>query len=223
MLWCVLLVMAMSIPAARAGRVKTPADTITAATAFLRIPQQELDLLSLSMRQDMLDYMQQRDSVYKKANIYRGLSWIETLKPDYISVHLSEVSSLQIKLLPLKGSGLPLVMTVYTIDDGNGTADSTVSFYDNSMRPLPTGKYLKTPDPKDFYDIPKDAPVSRHDMEEAFPFYTFCMKVDPESGNLTGELTSANMLTLEQSELLKPYLRTALHWDWTGKNFRLRQ
>lgn len=213
----------MAIPAMRAGRVKTATDTITAATAFLEMPQQELDLLTRSMRQDMLDYMQQRDSVFKKANIYRGLSWIETLKPDYISVRLSEVSSLQIKLLSPKGSGLPLVMAVYTIDDGNGTADSSVSFYDNSMRRLPTGKYFKVPEAKDFYIIPKDSPVSRRELEEILPFYTFSISVDPATGNLTGSMTSSNLLTLEQSERLKPYLRETLHWDWTGKNFRLRE
>ena len=208
---------------AKGAPTKAAADTITAAKAFLEMPQQDIDLLTRSMRQDMLDYMQLRDSVYKKANIYMGLSWIERLTPDYIQVHLSDVSSLQIRLLDRKGSSLPVVMAIYTIDDGDGTADSTVSFFDNDMKPLPTSKFLRLPDPKDLYDIPKDAPLSLRDIEEIMPFATIKYTVNPESGRITGTLTSANRLTVEEAEKVKPYLRKELLWDWDGKRYRLLQ
>lgn len=194
-------------------------DTVTAASAFLNYPQQQLDLLTKSMRLDMLDYMQQRDSVYKKANIYMGLSWIEEMRPDYIKVHLSDVSSLQIKVFDKGYRGAPLVMSVYTIDDGDGTADSTLSFFDAEMRQLPSRKFIKTPSPTDFYNIPKDAPVSVKDMEEALPFYTIALTADADSGNLSGELTAANGLTLEERRRLAPYLHTRLQWLWDGRKF----
>ncbi len=208
---------------AKGAEARMTTDTITAAKAFLKMPQQDLDLLTNSMRQDMLDYMQLRDSVYKKANIYMGLSWIEQLTPDYIRVHLSDVSSLQIRLLDRKGSELPLVMAIYTVDDGNGTADSTVSFFDNDMKQLPASKFLPLPDPKNLYDIRKDSPLSLSDLEKLMPFATISFTVDPESGNLTGTPTSANRLTVEQAEKVKPYLRKQLYWDWDGKRYRLRQ
>lgn len=208
---------------AEGAKTAIATDTITAARAFLEMPQQDIDLLTRSMRQDMLDYMQLRDSVYKKANIYMGLSWIERLTPDYIQVHLSDVSQLQIRLLDRKGSSLPVVMAIYTIDDGDGTADSTVSFFDNDMKPLPTSKFLRLPDPKDLYDIPKDAPLSLRDIEEIMPFATIKYTVSPESGRITGTLTSANRLTVEEAEKVKPYLRKELLWDWDGKRYRLMQ
>lgn len=196
-------------------------DTITAGKAFLLMPQQDLDLLSKSMRQDMLDYMEQRDSIYKKANVYMGLSWIEVLRPDYMRVHLSNVSSLQIKLLHYDKSKLPLVMTVYTIDDGNGTADSTVKFFDNSMQELPTQKFLTLPKPEVFYNIPKDAPITRRDIEDVMPFYTMSITVNPQNGALTGKLTSANGLTIEEAEKFKPYIHPELQWTWTGTKMHL--
>lgn len=219
-----LLAAVLLIPALHAAaRTASPVDTITAAKAFLRMPQQDLDLLSLSMRQDMLDYMEQRDSVYKKANIYMGLSWIETLKPDYMSVHLSDVSTLQIKLLQPGGKGLPVVMTLYTVDDGDGTADTTLKFFDNAMRPLPSSKFIRIPDPRDFYIIPKDAPVDIRDIEEALPFYTIALTTDPATGDLTGRLTSANGLTIEQAEKFRPYLRPELRWIWDGRRMQLQK
>lgn len=220
---CALLaVTAMAIIPGAAARPKVAADTITAAEAFLKMPQQDLDLLSLSMRQDMLDYMVERDSVYKKSNIYMGLSWIETMRPDYMSVHLSDVSSLVINLLP-QGKRLPLVMTLYTIDDGNGTSDTTVKFFDNSMQELPTAKFLKVPDPKDFYNIPKDSEITEKDIEEEMPFYTIEMTVNPTTGELTGRLTSADGLSPEQKHRLSPYIRKELHWIWTGKRMKLQK
>lgn len=214
-----MMIMAVAfMPASAKNRVA--ADTITAAKAFLKYPQQDLDLLTESMRQDMLDYMVERDSIYKKSNIYMGLSWIETMKPDYMSIHLSDVSSLQIKLLPCPGR-LPIVMTLYTVDDGNGTADTTVKFFDNSMKQLPTDRYLKVPAPKDFYDVRKDAPVSVKDIEDEMPFYTIAMTVNPSTGALTGRLTSADGLSPEQQRLLSPYIRQTLLWTWTGRRMKL--
>lgn len=198
-------------------------DTITAAEAFLNMPQQDLDLLTKSMRQDMLDYMVERDSIYKKTNIYMGQSWIETMKPDYLLIRLSEVSSLQIKLLKQPGNKLPIVMTVYTIDDGNGTADSTLKFFNNSMQELPTSKFITLPQPKDFYNLHKDSPVSARELEEEMPFNTIQLTINPVSGDLTGELTSANGLTREQADRLNPYLRRELNWVWNGKKMLLQK
>ena len=198
-----------------AKRIPIAPDTITAAKAFLLMPQQDLDLLTKSMRQDMLDYMEERDSIYKKANIYMGLSWIEAMNPDYMRVHLSDVSSLQIKRLPIKGK-LPVIMTVYTINDGNGSADSTVKFFDNGMQELPTAKFLKLPNPKDFFSIPKGAPIKLSEIEEIIPFHTMDFTINPTDGALTGVLTSADALSREEADKLKPYLVKQLRWTWDG-------
>lgn len=205
----------------QAAKIVEGPDTVTAASAFLEMPRQDIDLLTRSMRQDMIDYMEQRDSVYKKANVYMGLSWIETMRPDYMRVHLSDVSSLQIKLLNQGKGKLPLVLTIYTIDDGNGTADSTIKFFNNEMQQLPQSKFMSVPDPKDFYILPKDSPISAKEIEAVMPFYTVEVTVDPATGNLTGRLTSDNNLTQEEAERLRPYLRKQLHWIWTGKKMQL--
>jgi hypothetical protein len=208
---------------AKKSDMQVAVDTITAAQAFLRMPQQDLDLLSTSMRRDMLDYMEQRDSVYKKANVFMGLSWIEEMRPDYIKVHLSDVSNLVIKVLPDSKGGLPVVMSIYTIDDGNDTADSTVKFFSNSMQPLAAKKLMKMPDPTEFYNLPKDAPLSKRDLEQMLPFYTIAFSVSPDSDVMTGQLTSANLLSTEQSEQIKPYLHSKLIWRWDGRKMQLEK
>lgn len=222
--WCSLMIASIIGPmGVEAKKPVITVDTITAAKAFLLMPQQDLDLLTKSMRQDMLDYMEERDSIYKKANIYMGLSWIEEMKPDYMRIHLSEVSSLQIKLLKQTGNSLPLVMTVYTINDGNGTGDSTVKFFNNSMQELPTAKFITLPEPKVFYKIPHKSPMTQRDIEDVMPFYTIEYTINPINGALTGRLTSADGLNSEENERLKPYIKPELLWKWTGRKMELQK
>ncbi|MDE6329471.1 MAG: DUF3256 family protein [Muribaculaceae bacterium] len=206
-------------------------DSVNAvALAFTLIPDTDLDLLSSDTRWEMELYMM-ADSIVKKQNVYTGLSWIEEMDSDYMKVHLTDVSSLQLKELPCKSlRDDRLIMTIYTIAGEGDTADSTIKFYalrsDNDsvgLAPLKTAKYFRLPDPKDFYSIPKGSGITLKEALDEMPFHTVAYSVGPGSDTLTGRLTVDNYLTVEQRRRLEPYLRPELHWKWTGKDFRLEK
>ena len=204
------------------------------AKAFRLIPDRDLDILTKPVRQDMVIYME-NDSIYKARNIYTGFSWIEKMTPDYMSVHLTDVSNLQIKRLSTKKAGNPLIMTIYTIAGDSDTADSTIKFYtladpasgDATLTELPLKKYFKLPDPKCFYDMKaggKDSSKDKmtlKDILEEMPFHTVAYTISPDSDQLTGYLTMSNYLTLESRKLIDPYIRPELKWYWDGKSFKM--
>lgn len=199
------------------------------ALAFRMIPDADLDLLTPETRLEMTIYMQ-ADSIHKTRNVFSGLSWIEEMKPDYMKVHLTDVSNLQIK--QLKGGSLrnaELLMTIYTIAGENDTADSTVRFYSLSeaapdslvLKPLPSGRFFNIPDPKEFYKVSKGSRTSVKELLAEMPFHTVAYDISAGSDTLTGRLTVCNHLTLEQKKRIEPYVVPELKWNWNGKKFRL--
>lgn len=202
----------------------------TSAMAFLNIPETDLDILAPSQRNEMIIYMM-NDSIYKRRNIFSGLSWIEKMTPDYMKVHLTDVSSLQIKILPQSKSknGQNLVMTIYTIAGETDTADSTIKFYNmNVFGPdsiaiaeLPSRKFFTLPDPKKFYNEEKIKTDGEHlsEMMQEMPFHTIAYEISEEGNTLTGKLTIDNYLTTEQRDRIDPYLIRTLRWQWNGKKF----
>ena len=57
------------------------ADTISLRRAFIDFPSPALDLLTRSMRLDMLDYYE-ADSIYRVKNALEGLSSLDTVATD---------------------------------------------------------------------------------------------------------------------------------------------
>ena len=192
----------------------------TAGDAFIAMPRQYLDILTISMRQDMLDYML-ADSIRRQQNVFLSESWIEKMTPDYMSVHLTDASSLQIKILPLidKKWGENVVLTIYTVTADNGMADSTLKFWSEDMKELPLQKFFTLPDPKSFFSFPKGEKVNKKEIYELIPFYTIRYSIGPGPAELQGELTNSDYLTLEQAAKVKPYLRPGKSWIWRDGKF----
>lgn len=226
------IALACTVPAVAA---KAPADTVPPLTSyrvFKAIPQQQLDILSSVMREDMVDYIL-ADSVAKIPNVYTGLSWIEEASDDYMQVHLTDVSTLTVKILPYK-KGESIAMTLYTLGTGKDTSDTTVRFYSDTMEELPRKKFLPLPSKDDIFlfrrkTMPDGSPcpaISDHEKDELsdlLPFRTFEASVAPDSDTLTLTLTSLNYLTTEARGKLEPWLNTTLTYTWTPQGYKLQK
>ncbi len=157
------------------------------------------------------------DSVWVAPNAFQGTSQLVSVSPDFLEVRLTEVSDLKIKMLPTpKGK---MAMTIYTVGAPEKGADSDIRFFDAALKPLPTEKYFRVPDLKYFLDLPKgtkDKEVLSH-----LPFPTILLDIAPGSDTLTGRLTLGPHMPCEDAEAIQPYIRPAVTWTWTGKDFRL--
>lgn len=205
--------------------VEVVIDSNVIASAFQEIPDRDLDLLTKQMRWEMAVYME-ADSIYKQRNIFSGLSWIEKMTDDYMSVHLTNVSNLTLKRLdaPKLKSGY-VVMSIYTITGENDTADSTIKFYTpespdtTSLLTLPTKRFFRIPSPSDFFIEDKNGRMSRKALEALLPFHTVAYEISPSGDTLIGRPTIANYLTQELRAQIEPYLAKELKWEWDGKGF----
>ena len=82
------------------------ADSLTASDAFVRMPAQTLDILTTSMRLDLLDYYR-ADSIYRVPNVMEGLSYLHRpLTRDYVKVQITPVTTLTLRMMPWKRRGL---------------------------------------------------------------------------------------------------------------------
>lgn len=193
-------------------------DTISARRAFLEMPAGVLDLLSHDTRLDMLTYYD-NDSTYRATNNLNGLSTLQTVTPDFLSVQLTDVSSMQFKVLRLK-DGKEILMTIYSTGGEGESIDSDIQFYDADLRPLKKEKYFPTPELGDFFDL-KGYKTKLKEIREMMPFYTIMFEANPDNSNVTGTLTVGDTLTLEDLRIIEMFRKPNVTFLWNGKEFKL--
>lgn len=199
------------------GMGKEGPDTISARRAFVEMPVGVVDLLTPTVREDMLIYFD-NDSIYRAPNALNGTSFLETVTPDYLSVRLTDVSTLQLKVLPRK-AGEEIVMAIYMVGAEGESSDSEIFFYDASMRPLGKEKIFPAPKLADFFDV-KGYQTKMKEIEEMLPFYTVVFEASPGNTDLKGKLTYGDRLPIEDIKIIELFMKPEVVYRWNGKAFK---
>lgn len=217
-----ILILLALLPSAMAmAGKKESRDTISVARAFRELPISSLDLLSPEARQQMLSSYK-TDSVVNVLNNLSGLSSLEKLTDNYALVKLTPVSTLQIKVLPMK-DGNEIVMTIYTTGNNNDSKDSDIAFYDSRLNPLPKEKYFPLPKLSDFFNVSKGFKTNMKEIADMLPFYTIFFEASPSDNNVKGSLTLGDILTVEDQKLVEMFLRPEVNFLWDGKKFKVQK
>lgn len=192
---------------------------LTASDAFVKLPAGTLDLLTTSMRKDLLDYYR-NDSIYRVRNTMQGLSYLERPVTDqYLKVCLTHVTSMTLRLLPSKKG--PVVMSIYTVGDSIQAHDSEIAFFDSSMTPLKRDKLIKLASTEDFLDTKGLGRHERDELSKLVPFPTVEYSIGETGDTLTARLTVGEFLGKETMEKLKPHLIRERKYLWDGSKFKL--
>ena len=199
------------------GKKAEKPDTITARRAFIEMPSGVLDLLPKDTRLDMLDYYS-NDSIWKATNNLRGISYLEKVAPDYLSVKLTPVSSMQFKVLKLK-DGKEILMTVYTTGGEGENEDSDIEFYDARLNRLDKEKFFPTPKISYFFDT-KGYQTKMKEIEEILPFYTIAFEAFPGLTDVEGRLTYKDAVSIEDGKIIEMFIRPSVKFIWDGKKFK---
>ncbi|MDE6770961.1 MAG: DUF3256 family protein, partial [Muribaculaceae bacterium] len=141
--------------------------------------------------------------------------WRVDVKPVYLKVQITPVSSLEIKLLPEKKG--EVVMTVYTIGGDRQASDSNVSFYDRNLKPLDTKKYFREPELKEFFDIPKGSLTTYKEIKEMIPFPTVEYSACAENDELSARLTVGEFMNIDDYNIVKLFLKPEISLRWNGR------
>ncbi|MDE6370461.1 MAG: DUF3256 family protein [Duncaniella sp.] len=188
----------------------TSAAQLTPAGAFASAPSSVIPLLDRNTRLDMIDYFTHSIPT-ASANRLDGQSIITEMTPTSVTVKLTESSSMQIALLPVKSDTiLAVINTVATPG-----LDSGLSFYTRSWEPLPVVKYFIAPTWSDWV-------VKGHNINavtESAPFMLTSYYINPADNILTVTNNLSFFLDKDTYERIAPDLYPTLSYRWDGKKF----
>ncbi len=203
------------------AKVRETPDTLTASDVLVHMPVETLDLLSTTMRLDLLDYYR-ADSIYRVPNTMGELSHLHRpLTSDYLKVQVTPVTTLTIKVLPYRKARI--AVTSYTIGDSLQAADSDIRFFDSDMHELKRDKFIKPASIEDFLNLEGVDRKKREELLELIPFPTIEYTLDPDSGTLHARLTSGEFLGKETLDKITPYLMREREYAWTGSKFKMKK
>ena len=140
------------------------------------------------------------------------------MSPNYMKVKISKVSSLEIKILPVKKG--EIILTVYTVGDSPQAKDSELKFFDEDLNELAADKYFVMPQVKDFFEIPKGSQTSMKELEQMIPFPTIEYTANAESNNLKAILTVEEYMDIDDWNIAKMFVKPYITLDWTKDKFR---
>jgi len=127
------------------GTVDCPAQELNMREVFQQMPDSIVPYLSENNRLDFIDFVDSKmDAVV--TNLLGGKSTMNKLTNKYVSLSLSAVSSMEMRLLPLKepvDSAKQIICLVLTY--GKDFRESDVRFYSLKWRKLLTSDYLVCP------------------------------------------------------------------------------
>lgn len=217
----IILFFVIAFPFLCLGKGTERIDTISARRAFVELGADMLDLLSKNDRLDMLDYYD-ADSIVSVTNRLQGKSRLEKVTPEFLEVSLTPVSTLQIKILTLK-NGSRIVMTLYTVGAPGEAQETDMRFFDAGLSPLPASKYMQTLKFSDFFDIPKGSLTSMKELEGMLPFYTVVIQAAPVADTLKARLTLGDVVSMEDANLLRLFMRPEVTLVWRDNKWKLNK
>lgn len=181
----------------------------TAAEAFADAPFDVAGIFDRNTRLDMIDYYNSRLST-PSANTLQGRSYIKSLTPESILIAVSDSTSMQIAMVPLKND------TIIAVIESIKTpyADSSVRFYRSDWSAFPQ------PEMPQLIDFVQPA-KRKQAIKGGIPEWGFiAIEYLPESNKfkLTNN-TAAYYIAPEQPEGMA-LLRDCIYLTFDGKKFK---
>lgn len=187
------------------------ASALTPREAFIKAPADIIETIDSITRLDMLDYYDSGSSVASR-NAFGGEASVRSANDVSITVSTSNVA--EVTLVPLAAGRDSVLLVINTL--ALPTPDSYAVTYDHNWH-LDTGMSLPDHNSLDLWILPSGRNV-RDKIENAIPFipaiYTF------NDGTLTMTQTLSKLIPADDYTFVKPYLRPAISFKWTGKNWK---
>lgn len=196
---------------------QTPVRQITIKEVFKAMPDSLIPYLSQNNRLDFIDFMESNMEA-KVTNSLNGISRMDIMNDQFLSLTLNEASKVQIRLLPVSepvDSMQQIICLVHTL--GVKGLESTVSFYSCSWRPLQLSiNGIVTPN--EVLVQPTSMPDDRfQELKTMLMPYMFWASLSEAEDVLTIGLSEANIST-DDKEDMKLILRL-IKLKWNGVIF----
>lgn len=187
------------------------------AALFTAMPDQYIPQLETAWRKDLID-LYNAGKEAKLKNTMEGFSTLKKLTADYLSIQITDNSTVEIKRLPLVNNTyiICVVNTVY-----GPAADSRVSFFTTEWKPLESADLFTAVTPQWFIREGVDQ------KDENFLFATAHLDIQlikytlsPDNLTLTATYTTPEYMSKEDREQVLPYLKESPRvYKWEKSHF----
>lgn len=185
---------------------------------FVALPDSLSPLLTEVNRADFGDFLASNMKAEVK-NRLGNTSEMLKMTDDYLELKLTEVSTVEMKLLPLNDS-VKVICVVHTFK--GPASDSHISFYDTSWKKLSAGQFLTLPKEDDFYRQPVSEVQADSLKNLRVRADMFLLKANLSATNRILSFTYATpeYLDKETAEEIKPFLvAEPLKYFWQEGRF----
>lgn len=183
---------------------------------FVNLPDSIEPLLTKVNKEDCVDFLDSGMKAVVKNRFDRSAE-LKVLTSDYLQMQLSDVSTLELKLLPLKDS-VRVICMVKTVCAS--ACDSDIRFFDTKWNELDASDFLKYPVEEVFY-LPLDSLTD--DVQELRAKADICLmkaSLSADDSSLTWEYTTPLTLYKDDREKLISLLRKEpLIMQWVEGRF----
>ena len=194
--------------------VLTPAER-----ALVDMPSDVLEIVPVSARLDMIDYLR-ADTLRYVPNAMNGLSrLLPPVTDSFVEMEVTPVSTVQIKILPEGGDGKTYIVGVsYTVGDTIQAKDSELLFFTSDMKPLDRNRLIRIASMEDFL-TPGLVRKDREELLSLVPFPAVEYRFSPDGTELRARLTVDRFMSLEDYDRLRPYLVEERIFRCSGKKY----
>lgn len=190
------------------------------APLFTAMPDSFTPQLESAWRKDLVDLYKEGKSA-KLQNTMDGTSILKTLSDDYVDLQITDVSALQLKLLPLVNNTYIICM-VNTV--AGPVKDSRISFYTTDWNPLDAKDLFTPSEMSSFIKARTDQTAAEYkEARLAADMLLVEYRLNPANTELEAILTTPQYLGKEQRALLMPFINeTPLIYSWEKSRFVAR-
>ncbi|MDR0844951.1 MAG: DUF3256 family protein [Tannerella sp.] len=186
------------------------------AAFFISMPNENILQLEEAWRKDLVDlYRSGKPATLD--NTMQGRSTLLKLTPDYLLLQSTERSTVEIKFLPLiNNTFIACVITTVSAP----VADSRVEFFTTDWKPLDASG-IWSPATADRF-VKENADKQDADFRDAVSSLDITLihyRLNVDDATLTAEYTTPAYLSLEDREMVKPFLKESpIVYQWkTGR------
>ena len=187
-------------------------------TVFVAMPDSIVPLLTKVNREDCIDFLDSNMKAVVK-NRFGNVAEMKVLTDDYVQMQVSEVSTLEMKLLPVNDSTRVICM-VKTVCAS--ACDSSVRFYASDWSAeLAAKDFLQAPSGDDFF-FPNDSLTDEAALARKMAdMHAMKASLSKDDASLTYQYTTPDYLNKEDREKLLPLLKKEpMVLRWSEGRFR---
>lgn len=186
-------------------------------TVFVQMPDSILPLLTKVNREDCVDFLANNMKAVVTNRLDRH-SEMKVLTDNYFQMQLTDVSVLEMKLLPLNDS-VKIICEVKTVSAP--VCDSQIRFYDTKWNRLQTSDYFRVPAEDAFYSVSDSLGSVPAEIRKKADMFMVKFALNPDQEIITMEYMTPYYLNEEDREKLSPYLsKDSVVYKWENGSFK---